>query len=52
MELCDHPSSRHQPYASQPEPAAGPLAPWYLQHRDLGWEALGATHQEHRPAWG
>lgn len=52
MELCDRPSSRHQPHASQPDPTARQLAPWYLQHRDQGWEASGAAHQAQRPEQG
>ncbi|MGY3941889.1 hypothetical protein [Aeromonas tecta] len=52
MEQSDRPSLRHRPHASQPDPSpARQLAPWYLQHRDKGWEAFDNAHQESRPAW-
>lgn len=47
MELYDRPSFSHRPQASQPDPTpAGQLAPWFLQHRDRGWEAATSPHQE------
>lgn len=53
MELCDRPSLCHRPQASQPDPTpARQLAPWYLQHRDQGWEAPGAMHQMQHPSQG
>lgn len=39
MELCDRPSLSHRPQASQPDPVARLLAPWFLQHRDQRWAA-------------
>lgn len=48
MELCDRPSLGHRPQASQPDPIpAGQPSPWYMLHRDQGWEA--ACVQERAP---
>ena len=46
MELHDSPSLSHRPQACQPDPVARPLAPWYLQHRDQGWDASVDVRQD------
>ncbi len=38
MELSDSPTLSHRPQLCQPEPVTRVLSPWYLQHRDRGWD--------------